>query len=52
MVGFTESPNISVAAAIIQDVTTFNKKFDLDWHYYQKTKEVLHLIGLKNSIKK
>ena len=52
MVGFTESLNISVAAAIIlQDVTTKLRNSDLDWHLSEEEKEMLYYDWLKNSIK-
>jgi tRNA (guanosine-2'-O-)-methyltransferase len=52
MVGFTESLNISVAAAIIlQDVTTKLRSSDLDWQLSEEQREVLYFNWLKNSIK-
>ena len=52
MVGFTESLNISVAAAIIlQDVTTKLRNSDLDWHLSEEEKERLYFDWLKKSIK-
>tara|TARA_R110001592_G_scaffold32473_2_gene113613 strand:- start:587 stop:1276 length:690 start_codon:yes stop_codon:yes gene_type:complete len=52
MVGFTESLNISVAAAIIlQDVTTKLKNSNLDWQLSEVEKEMLYFDWLKNSIK-
>jgi tRNA (guanosine-2'-O-)-methyltransferase len=52
MVGFTESLNISVAAAIIlQDVTTKLRMSDIDWQLSKEEKEVLYFDWLKNSIK-
>jgi tRNA (guanosine-2'-O-)-methyltransferase len=52
MVGFTESLNISVAAAIIlQDVTTKLKNSDIDWQLSEEEKEALYFNWLKNSIK-
>ena len=52
MVGFTESLNISVAAAIIlQDVTTKLRNSDINWHLSEKEKEMLYYDWLKKSIK-
>jgi tRNA (guanosine-2'-O-)-methyltransferase len=52
MVGFTESLNIFVAAAIIlQDVTTKLRSSDLDWQLSEEQREVLYFDWLKNSIK-
>lgn len=52
MVGFTESLNISVAAAIIlQDVSTKLRKSTLDWQLTKEEKEVLYLNWIKESIK-
>ncbi|PQB06598.1 rRNA methyltransferase [Polaribacter filamentus] len=52
MVGFTESLNISVAAAIIlQDVTTKLRMSDIDWQLSKEEKEELYFDWLKNSIK-
>ncbi|MDP5106006.1 MAG: RNA methyltransferase [Polaribacter sp.] len=52
MVGFTESLNISVAAAIIlQDVTTKLRNSTLDWKLSEEEKEALYFNWLKNSIK-
>ena len=52
MVGFTESLNISVAAAIIlQDVTTKLRNSDINWHLSEEEKEMLYYDWLKNSIK-
>jgi len=46
MVGFTESLNISVAAAIIlQDVTTKLRISDVDWQLTKEEKKVFILIG-------
>jgi tRNA (guanosine-2'-O-)-methyltransferase len=52
MVGFTESLNISVAAAIVlQDVTQRLKKSDVDWQLSAQEKEQLYLEWLEKSIK-
>lgn len=52
MVGFTESLNISVAAAIIlQDVTTRLRKTDLNWQLSEQEKEELYLDWVKKTIK-
>jgi tRNA (guanosine-2'-O-)-methyltransferase len=52
MVGFTESLNISVAAAIIlQDVTTKLRRSIYDWQLSKEEKEMLYLDWLKKSIK-
>jgi len=52
MVGFTESLNISVAAAIIlQDVTTKLRKSELEWQLSTEEKEVLYFDWVKKSIK-
>lgn len=52
MVGFTESLNISVAAAIIlQDVTTKLRKSNLDWQLSTKEKEILYFDWVKKTIK-
>jgi tRNA (guanosine-2'-O-)-methyltransferase len=52
MVGFTESLNISVAAAIIlQDVTTKLRASDLDWKLTQQEKELLYFDWIKKTIK-
>ncbi|SDS04771.1 tRNA (guanosine-2'-O-)-methyltransferase [Polaribacter sp. KT25b] len=52
MVGFTESLNISVAAAIIlQDVTTKLRNSNLDWQLSEEEKEILYLNWIKESIK-
>lgn len=52
MVGFTESLNISVAAAIVlQDVTQRLKKSDVDWQLSVQEKEQLYLEWLEKSIK-
>ena len=52
MVGFTESLNISVAAAIIlQDVTTKLRNSDVDWKLSEQEKEVLYFDWVKKTIK-
>lgn len=52
MVGFTESLNISVAAAIIlQDVTTKLRNSDLDWQLSTEEKEILYFDWVKKTIK-
>ncbi len=52
MVGFTESLNISVAAAIIlQDVTTKMKNSNLDWQLSNEEKENLYFDWVKKTIK-
>lgn len=52
MVGFTESLNISVAAAIIlQDVTTKLRNSDLSWQLSEKEKEFLYFDWVKKTIK-
>lgn len=52
MVGFTESLNISVAAAIIlQDVTTKLRNSNLDWQLSKKEKEILYFEWVKKTIK-
>jgi len=52
MVGFTESLNISVAAAIIlQDVTTKLRKSELEWQLSTEEKEILYFDWVKKSIK-
>lgn len=53
MVGFTESLNISVAAAIIlQDVTSKLRKTDIDWQLTNEEKEILYFNWVKKTIKK
>ncbi|MFK8060122.1 MAG: TrmH family RNA methyltransferase [Polaribacter sp.] len=53
MVGFTESLNISVAAAIIlQDVTTKLRNSDVNWQLSQEEKEILYFNWVKKTIKK
>ncbi|WP_053974775.1 TrmH family RNA methyltransferase [Polaribacter dokdonensis] len=52
MVGFTESFNISVAAAIIlQDVTTRLKRSNIKWQLSSQEKEMLYLQWIKETIK-
>ena len=52
MVGFTESLNISVAAAIIlQDVTTKLRNSECDWKLSKEEKEVLYFDWVKKTIK-
>jgi len=52
MVGFTESLNISVAAAIIlQDVTTKLRKTTMDWQLSDQEKEILYFNWVKKTIK-
>lgn len=52
MVGFTESLNISVAAAIIlQDVTTRLRNTNIDWQLSTKEKEVLYFDWVQKTIK-
>lgn len=52
MVGFTESLNISVAAAIIlQDVTTKLRTSDVEWQLTKEEKEVLYFDWVKKTIK-
>jgi tRNA (guanosine-2'-O-)-methyltransferase len=52
MVGFTESLNISVAAAIIlQDVTSKLRNSDLDWQLSEEEKEVLYFDWVQKTIK-
>ena len=52
MVGFTESLNISVAAAIIlQDVTTKLRGSDINWQLSQKEKDDLYFDWVKKTIK-
>tara|TARA_B110000046_G_C13026027_1_gene414150 strand:- start:11103 stop:11813 length:711 start_codon:yes stop_codon:yes gene_type:complete len=53
MVGFTESLNISVAAAIIlQDLTTKLRMSDVDWQLTKEEKEILYFNWVKKTIKK
>lgn len=52
MVGFTESLNISVAAAIIlQDVTTRMKQQNIDWMLSDEEKRNLYFEWIKNTVK-
>lgn len=52
MVGFTESLNISVAAAIIlQDVTTKLKKTAIDWQLSEEEKETIYADWVEKTIK-
>lgn len=52
MVGFTESLNISVAAAIIlQDVTTKLRNTAINWQLSEQEKEVLYFNWVKQTIK-
>lgn len=52
MVGFTESLNISVAAAIIlQDVTTRLRKTTIDWQLSDEEKQVLYADWVEKTIK-
>lgn len=52
MVGFTESLNISVAAAIIlQDVTTKLRNSDVNWQLSKEEKEFLYFEWVKKTIK-
>jgi tRNA (guanosine-2'-O-)-methyltransferase len=52
MVGFTESLNISVSAAIIiQNLTNRLRKSDIDWHLSEEEILVKRLAWAKNSIK-
>ena len=52
MVGFTESLNISVAAAIIlQDITTKLRASNIHWQLTDIEKEVLYFEWVQKSIK-
>ncbi|MBA6154915.1 RNA methyltransferase [Tenacibaculum sp. S7007] len=52
MVGFTESLNISVAAAItLNDVTSRLRKTNVDWQLTDEEKRVLYFEWIKNTIK-
>jgi tRNA (guanosine-2'-O-)-methyltransferase len=52
MVGFTESLNISVSAAIILHAVTFKmRKSNINWKLTNTEKEFQRLIWMKNSIK-
>ena len=52
MVGFTESLNISVAAAIIlQQITTKLRKSNVNWQLSTEEKEILYFNWIKKTIK-
>ena len=52
MVGFTESLNISVAAAIVlQDVTSKLRKTDVNWQLTKEEKDILYFDWVKKTIK-
>jgi tRNA (guanosine-2'-O-)-methyltransferase len=52
MVGFTESLNISVAAAIVlQDLTTKMRNSTIDWQLNNEEKEALYFSWIKKTIK-
>lgn len=52
MVGFTESLNISVAAAIVlQEVTTKLRNSDVNWQLSKEEKEILYFDWVKKTIK-
>lgn len=52
MVGFTESLNISVAAAIIlQHITTKLRNSDVNWKLSQEEKDILYFDWVKKTIK-
>ncbi|WP_233900245.1 TrmH family RNA methyltransferase [Tenacibaculum piscium] len=52
MVGFTESLNISVAAAItLNDVTARLRKTNIDWKLSKEEQRVLYFQWIKNTIK-
>ncbi|MFC2110364.1 TrmH family RNA methyltransferase [Bacteroidota bacterium] len=52
MFGFTESLNVSVAAAIVlQDVATRVRKTDVEWELTKEEQEEVYLQWLKKSIK-
>ena len=52
MVGFTESLNISVAAAIVlQDLTTKMRNSTIDWQLNNDEKEALYFSWIKKTIK-
>ncbi len=52
MVGFTESLNISVAAAIIlQDVTTKLRNSNVNWQLSKEEKDTLYYDWVKKTIK-
>jgi len=52
MVGFTESLNISVAAAIIlQEVTTKMRSSKINWQLSEEEKNILYFEWVKKTIK-
>ncbi len=52
MVGFTESLNISVAAAIIlQEVTSKLRNSEVDWKLSDEEKQILYFNWVKTTIK-
>ncbi|WP_435262717.1 TrmH family RNA methyltransferase [Tenacibaculum sp. nBUS_03] len=52
MFGFTESLNISVAAAItLQDITSRLRKSSIDWQLTHEEKRLLYFNWIKNTIK-
>lgn len=52
MVGFTESLNISVAAAIVlQEVTTKLRNSDINWQLTNEEKEILYFEWIRKTIK-
>jgi len=52
MYGFTESLNVSVAAAIVlQDVSTRMRKSDVDWELNEAETNEIYLGWLQKSIK-
>jgi tRNA (guanosine-2'-O-)-methyltransferase len=52
MVGFTESLNISVAAAIIlQEVTSKLRNSEVDWKLSNEEKQMLYFNWVKTTIK-
>lgn len=52
MVGFTESLNISVAAAIVlQDVTTKLRDSKIDWQLSKEEKDDLYFDWVRKTIK-
>jgi tRNA (guanosine-2'-O-)-methyltransferase len=52
MVGFTESLNISVAAAIVlQEVTTKLRNSNIEWQLSEEEKEILYFDWIKKTIK-
>jgi len=53
MVGFTESLNISVSAAIIlQSLTTKLRKSSLEWQFSEEEKNEIRMEWTKRSVKK